>query len=144
MESFFEKVTGQKLENSGVHVISVGGTSFKRYLDIAKLLKIKCAVIRDNDKEYKINCIDNYQSYVNEDIRIFCCSNNEINTFEKAIYQTNMMICEELFNTKRRSLSVEEYMLKNKADVAFELLDKKASDLVAPEYINSAIKWIIK
>lgn len=26
---------------------------------------------------------------------------------------------------EERSLSVQEYMLKNKADVAFELLDKK-------------------
>ena len=39
-------------------------------------------------------------------------------------------------------LSVEEYMLKNKADAAFELLDKKEAVLVAPAYIQKAIAWI--
>jgi hypothetical protein len=33
-------------------------------------------------------------------------------------------------------------MLKNKADVAFELLDKKATEINVPEYIKEAIKWI--
>jgi hypothetical protein len=33
-------------------------------------------------------------------------------------------------------------MLANKADAAFELLQKKQGDLVAPAYIQEAIKWI--
>jgi len=33
-------------------------------------------------------------------------------------------------------------MLKEKADVAFELLDKKAEELNTPEYIKEAILWI--
>jgi hypothetical protein len=33
-------------------------------------------------------------------------------------------------------------MLKNKADVAFELLDKKGEELDVPEYIENAIEWI--
>lgn len=39
-------------------------------------------------------------------------------------------------------MSVQDYMLGNKADVAFELLDKKEAELVVPAYINEAIKWI--
>ena len=33
-------------------------------------------------------------------------------------------------------------MLGNKADAAFELLDKKEAALVAPQYIEEAIAWI--
>jgi hypothetical protein len=47
-----------------------------------------------------------------------------------------------LFAGGRKTLSVQEYMLKNKAEVAFQLLDKKASDLTVPQYIKEAIEWI--
>jgi putative ATP-dependent endonuclease of OLD family len=33
-------------------------------------------------------------------------------------------------------------MLKNKADVAFELLDKKAGEIEVPDYVKNAIEWI--
>lgn len=59
IDALYKKVSGNSsLEQDSVHVISIGGTSFKRYLDIAKLLNIKTAVIRDNDKDYQKNCID--------------------------------------------------------------------------------------
>ena len=142
MESFYYNVTGEKIENSNIHIISVGGTSFKRYLEIAKLLEIKTAVIRDNDRDYKANCVDNYADYTNETIQVFADLDNERYTFEVVIYQDNKVICDELWEAKRRTLSVQEYMLKNKADVAFELLDKKSAEISTPDYIKKAIEWI--
>lgn len=35
-------------------------------------------------------------------------------------------------------------MLKNKAEAAYELLDKKADELTVPEYIKDALQWIKK
>jgi len=32
--------------------------------------------------------------------------------------------------------------LKNKANVAFELLDKKSTEISTPDYIKAAIEWI--
>lgn len=142
LESLYGKITKEKLEDSDIHVISVGGTSFKRYLDIAKLLGIKTAVIRDNDKNFQLNCIDRYLDYKVDKVEIFYDSDNEISTFEISFYKDNKEICDELFLTGRKTLTVEEYMLQNKADVAFELLDKKANDLVVPDYIKRAIEWI--
>ena len=142
MESFYYNETGEKIENSNIHIISVGGTSFKRYLEIAKLLKIKTAVIRDNDTDYNANCVDNYADFTNETIQVFADLDNERYTFEVAIYQDNKDICDELWAGKRKTLSVQEYMLKNKADVAFELLDKKSAEISTPDYIKKAIKWI--
>jgi predicted ATP-dependent endonuclease of OLD family len=142
LESFFQKETGQNLEDSDIHIISVGGTSFKRYLDIAKLLEIQTAVIRDNDGNFQLNCIDRYEDYVADNIEIFYPADNAVSTFEISIYQSNSAICEELFSAGRKTLTVQEFMLKNKADVAFELLDKKAGVIEVPEYIKNAIEWI--
>lgn len=58
------------------------------------------------------------------------------------MYKDNQAACEELFAARRKTLSVEEYMLKNKTDAAFQLLEKKGSALVAPGYIQQAVTWI--
>lgn len=142
MEAFFNNETKEKPEDSNVHIISVGGTSFKRYMEISKLLGIKTAVIRDNDKDYATKCVDNYADFTNDDIKVFADKNNDKYTFEIAVYQKNKNICDQLWEKGRKTLTVQEYMLKNKADAAFELLDKKLSDLKTPKYIKKAIRWI--
>lgn len=143
IESMYTNAYEEKLEMKGISVISVGGTSFKRYLDLAKFLKIKVAVIRDNDGDYQNNCVDNYKEYSDLEIEIFSDEDeNTRTTFELCIYKDNQAICEELFSKGRRTLSVQEYMLKNKADASFELLNKKADELVSPGYIKRAFTWI--
>lgn len=142
MESFYKNITSKNLEDSDIHVISVGGTSFKRYLDVAKLLGVKTAVIRDNDGDYQVKCIDRYTDYTEDNIQIFSNQDNAISTFEISLYQSNKNVCDALFLEGRRTLSVQDYMLSNKADVAFELLDKKADELAVPDYIKKAIEWI--
>jgi putative ATP-dependent endonuclease of the OLD family len=144
MDVFFQKIAHEKLEDSEVQVISVGGTSFKRYLDLAKLLHIKTAVIRDNDGNYQVNCVDNYLDYSLDSIQVFSDRNPNRYTFEIALYQDNLEICEDLFGNGRRKLSVQEYMLQNKAEAAFELLDKKYSEVNPPDYVKEAIEWIRK
>lgn len=139
---FFEKIAGNKPEYFDVHIISVGGINFKRYLEISKLLNIKTAVITDNDADYQSKCIDYYADFSDDNIIIFFEKNNEKRTFEIILYEDNKTICDELFGEGRRTLTVQEYMLKNKADVAFELLDKKMERIIVPNYIKKAIEWI--
>ncbi|WP_345318716.1 ATP-dependent endonuclease [Candidatus Villigracilis proximus] len=142
METFFQKITAQKLEDSKVHIISVGGTSFKRYLDLAKLLHIRTAVIRDNDGDYQTNCVDNYSKYTNDWVQVFFDKDNDRSTFEIAVYRDNTEVCEVMFAAGRKTLGVQDFMLQNKADVAFELLEKKGAEVNPPEYIKGAIEWI--
>lgn len=143
MESFFKTTKSTELETSDVHIISVDGTSFKRYLEIAKALEIKTAVIRDNDGDYNANCIDNYSDYSSTShIKVFSETDNSISTFEISLYKTNKTICDGLFSAGRKTLTVLEFMLKNKAEVAFQLLDKKSDTLIVPQYIKDAIEWI--
>lgn len=143
LDAFYKKYgVDSSLEQDGVHVISVGGTSFKRYLDLAMLLGIKTVVLRDNDKDYAVNCVDNYSDYTENNIKVFSDSDNARYTFEVCLYQDNKVVCDELFLHGRKTITVQDYMLGNKADVAFELLDKKEALLIAPNYIQEAIKWI--
>lgn len=142
MPEFYKNVRQRDLDSDSVHVISVGGISFPRYLDIAKLLSIRTAVITDNDGDPE-GCQERYIDYdSNESISIHYDSNEERRTFEICVYRDNKDACDQLFASGRRTLTVEEYMLKNKASAAFQLALKKPDDLAVPSYIRDAIQWI--
>lgn len=50
IEKMYKKYSGGNSPQADeVHIISIGGTSFKRYLELAKLLGKRVAAIRDND-----------------------------------------------------------------------------------------------
>lgn len=143
IEALYEKHSGgSTLAEDGVHVISVGGTSFKRYLELAKLLGTRVAVVRDNDGHWRKNCVDNYAEFSMENARVFADPDDDRNTFEVCVYRDNQALCDRLFGASRRSLSVQDYMIANKADAAFELLEKGLNELTAPKYIREAIAWI--
>lgn len=143
LEQFFENVAGYKVEDSEVHVISVGGTSFPRFLKVAKILGIKTAVICDNDSNYQANCIERFSDFdSNHNIEIFYLDDNSISTFELSVFRENEDVCNELFLQGRRTLTVAEYMLSNKSEAAFQLLYRKSNELNTPNYIKRAIEWI--
>ncbi|WP_394168742.1 ATP-dependent endonuclease [Saccharospirillum alexandrii] len=142
MEGMYKNIFGDEPENSNIHIISVGGTSFKRYLDLAILLEKKTAVIRDNDGNYQENCIANYKSYVNNHIQVFYDKNNDRNTLEVCLFRDNEDLCERLFSPGRRALTALEYMLSNKSDSALKILKEGLSDIEIPEYISQALAWI--
>ena len=110
MDTLYKKQSGNStLEKDGVHVISVGGTRFKRYLDLARLLGIKTAVVRDNDRDYDRNCLNAYADYVNEHICVFSDEDPANWTFEICLYKNNKAACDELFQSGRATLSVQDY-----------------------------------
>lgn len=139
----FTLATKETLQSCDIHVLSVDGTSFARYMDLARLLNIKTAVITDNDGSKHDNCIERYSTYADVDIiKVFADDDDLRKTFEICIYHDNKNTCDELFGEKRRKLNVQEYMLKNKTEAAFMLLDKKAANLIVPTYISDAFAWI--
>jgi putative ATP-dependent endonuclease of OLD family len=142
MEQLFFSVTGQTPSELDVHILSVGGLSFKRYLAIADLLNIKVAVIRDNDGDYQQNCVERYAEYAEPNICVFGDHDYTRSTFEICVYQDNQQLCDSLFSEGRRSLTVQDYMLANKTETAYQLLaDDK--DLSVPHYIIEAVQWLI-
>jgi hypothetical protein len=139
--SLYTNTTGSTLEKDKVHVISVGGTSFKRYMELAQTLGIRTAVIRDNDKEYQANCVDNYSEHITGKIRVFADSDNHRYTFEVCMYDDNKAICDGLFSGGNIKKTPIEFMLDNKAESALRLAEKHSKHLHVPTYIAEAIAW---
>lgn len=136
-EKFYEIVTNHKPETDGVNIIDVRGLSFKRYLELSKLIGEKTAVVTDNDHDYKRHCVDKYSDYAQtNNIKIFFSQDNKQNTFEVVLYNNNRNLCNELFGN-----AALEYMLKNKTESAYQLLLSE-KEIIVPEYIRRAIEWI--
>ena len=136
-EKFYETVAGHKPEKDGVHIIDVRGLSFKRYLDIARLLKNKVAVVTDNDGNKQQHCVNKYKDYQDDtNIRIFYENDETKRTFEIVLYDANPSLCNDLFGE-----TAQEYMLKNKTEAAYSLLTQDG-DVTVPGYIQEAIEWI--
>ena len=137
MDLFYKTITGKEPEEDDVHIINVRGLSFKRYLEIAHQTKCKVAVITDNDGDSNKNCIQKYSDYnYDSNIDIFFEENNDIYTFEVALYRDNASLINRLFNIKN-----PEYLLNNKTEVAFSLMEQEET-IIVPDYISRAIRWI--
>lgn len=137
MEKFYKVCTGVTPEEDEVQVIDVRGLSFKRYLEISKLIGSRVAVITDNDGDYQKNCIDKYKDFADEiNIAVFFDYDNTKRTFEIVLEACNTAVCAELFGKDAVTL-----MLKNKTEAAFQLLSGNTA-LTVPDYIKRAIEWI--
>ena len=139
LEKFYKKTVDCVPEDDGVQITAIRGLSFKRYMELGNLLGNKIAVITDNDGDYE-KCINRYSGYVNSLIQVFSHNNNDENTFEKVLYAENKLLLDKLLKDKD---DVVHYMLSNKTEVAYVLLDGDI-DLVVPQYIKDAIEWIRK
>jgi predicted ATP-dependent endonuclease of OLD family len=143
LEKFYEKVLSSKPFCDGVSILSVNGLSFLRYLDIAKKLGIKTAIITDNDKDYQKNITNKYKDYLDDYIEVFSDRSAENYTFEVALYNDNKDLIENSDLTSSASKIL--YMLNNKSESSFRLLkmiDNGDIDLTVPLYIEDAFKWI--
>ncbi len=145
MDAFCKRVHGHSLAELGIDVIAVDGKCFKRYLEIAKQIGVKVAVVTDNDRNYDENITASYNGYMNNEyanIKVYADDNNERYTFEVAVYNDNKVGCDELFGADRRTLSILNYMLANKAEAAYKLLTKKGETIVVPQYIKEVLEWV--
>lgn len=145
MDALYKRTQNKPLQESGIGVIAVDGKCFKRYLEIAIKLNNRVAVITDNDHNYVENITNSYAEYNANDIdciKIFSDTDNERFTFEICIYQDNKDICDSEFSSPRRRLAIKDYMLSNKAEAAYILSKNRADEIVVPQYIQDAIRWI--
>lgn len=137
-ERFYKTIRGCKPEDDNVHIINVHNLSFKRYLKVARCLGSKVAVVTDNDKNKQKNCIEKYEDFEKDSNIKICYDEDDDNkcTFEIVLYDDNKKLCDKLF--KKNAL---KYMLGNKTEAAYKLLDQ-SEEICVPEYIKKAIEWI--
>ncbi len=126
----------------GIDVISVRGVSFKRFLDIAKILQNQIIVITDNDGDYEHNILEKYKDYIDLSNITICYDNdNECKTLESQILKCNdVELIKHILN--REDTSKEElldYMLKNKSDCALKIFNY-LENITIPNYIQNAFQ----
>ena len=125
----------------GVDIITVRGLSFKRFLEIAKILEKEVKVVTDNDGS--VEALERkYEDYMDtEFIKIFFDRDEEYPTLEPQFLKFNNL--DNLNTVLDRSESTKEdlldYMKKNKTECALKIFESEL-DINMPEYIKNAIK----
>ncbi|MBK4849550.1 ATP-dependent endonuclease [Enterococcus faecium] len=155
--NFYHTVCGKGIDESGVHIISMSGITYKNYVEIAKKIQKPLLVITDNDGDAeRITTIDALNNCLNENgcnILIKCDEKIENSTFERVLFNENIKILADYKKNSNVSTIYKEedveskalaYMLKNKADSAIEITTNSEyiDNLKVPMYISEGLKWL--
>lgn len=142
VQKAYQKQNDNKLPiEAGIDVISVRGLSFKRFLQIAQIVKNEVVVVTDNDGNFEEKVQNKYQEFVEvENITICSDNNNDYPTLEPQIANVNSLAA---LNTilERTDESIDElldFMKKNKTECALKFFETNEPFNI-PEYISNAI-----
>lgn len=133
----------------GVDVISVRGISFKRFLDIARRLEKRVAVVTDNDGNYEAKIRKKYQDYEGIDcIKVYASDNEDLKTLEPQFVEANkdnLTEIRELVGISEADhpaqINVSDYMGDNKTEWALAVFNSNKT-FNYPAYITEAIEWV--
>ena len=133
----------------GIDVISVG-LSFKRFLDIARLINQPVVIITDNDHKYEDHVVKKYSEYQEEqdcgEIKIFFDTRNHLNTLEPQFVDANQQnldgLCEILGVDKNKTDKdrLVDHMKSDKPGWALKIFESE-KEIRFPEYIAKAVEW---
>ena len=133
MDYFFKIVANNGSDHYKVWIVALNSLSFKRYMELGKLLGTNIAIVRDNDGLLK----QWYLEYVTEKIKVFTDSDLNRRTFEICLFNDNATAMKSLFGD-----NAQDYMLANKTEAAFKILSDEIG-ITVPAYIRKAIEWLI-
>ena len=151
--AYMDTYDGKLPIQDGIDVMTVGGVTFKRYLEIAQVLKKETAVVTDNDGN--IDAVkEKYKDY-NEIPYIKICVDETVdtgdlilsdktfnyNTLEPKILKENgRKLLNDVFGTAYQSDDeMHKYMHAHKTDCAMAIFESPIK-ISYPEYIMKAVK----
>ncbi|MCK4794904.1 MAG: AAA family ATPase [Desulfobacteraceae bacterium] len=127
----------------GVDVISVRGLSFKRFLEIGKLLNLDIRVVTDNDGDVEAlkEKYHDYMSGKEENIKICFSDDEKCKTLEPQLLKANSIerLNAVLYTNYTSDDDLLSHMGKHKTDTALKVFDFD-ENLEFPDYICDAIK----
>lgn len=126
----------------GIDVINVRGLAFSRFLDIAKLLKKRTAVVRDNDGKDADRLNKRYEDYIGEDyLTVHFSADTSLKTLEPQLRSSNgREQLNKIFGTSfATDDGLDDYMADNKTACALALFSTD-KQLTMPDYIKDAVK----
>lgn len=148
-KAYMKEYEGRLPIEDGIDVISVKLT-FKRFLEIAKKIDQRVAVVTDNDHDFDNQITKKYQDYRDvAGIRIFADSRNELNTLEPQFVDANKSDLKKLCGVIEHPYTdenppivedIEKYMIGRKTTWALKVFESK-QDIDYPKYILDAVRW---
>lgn len=145
LDSFYSHLYQAKLYTDDLTLIACGGKTFKRYIELAKILNKKTVIITDNDKDYNKNITENYAELLDDNVAVFSDNDDLLHTFEVVLHEKNTEYLKEKMENGHMRNGVLSFMLENKAEAAFRLLrilENEYGDFIIPNYIKDAFEWI--
>lgn len=116
----------------GVDVITVNSLAFKRYCDIALLMKKTISVLTDNDGCIASNITEKYKGYIEKGELLFHYESDEqLSTVEKSVIDANLVNGEP-------SATFKEVISKN------DSMKNKNKDEVLAFMLNNKTEWAIR
>jgi len=121
----------------GIDIITVNALAFKRYCDIALLMKKPLSVFTDNDGCIASNIMEKYKEYMDKDgLCFFYEDNEELRTIELSVLNTNLNNDEPTTSFKnaiskngsmmnKSKDEILSFMLNNKPEWAFRVFDSE-------------------
>ena len=157
------KKAGYNLVKSGIEVVNIGGVAFEHFAklfnndDQTKNLAAKCAIITDDDKQENGNISDRAQKakeYEKQNLKVFLADI----TFEKEIFNQNELLVKTVYGQMHSQTQINDVndlldklkSNKDKSELAHKLSvrlsesRKDFNNFTVPEYIQNAIRWVIK
>lgn len=118
---------GHYPSDEGVDIITVGSLAFKRFCDIAILMKKRVAIVTDNDGSIQKNIYEKYEGYYDHECLSFYYEENEdYNTIEPSVLAVN---CDNGVPNEdfKRAISINGSMMNRDYDGILGFMSKKAN-----------------
>ncbi|WP_160321581.1 ATP-dependent nuclease [Lactococcus lactis] len=146
--------TSGGLDDHKIEIISCGGITYERYLDVAKDLNKPILVLTDNDRKQdridKVKVTNEKYEASRKTIRIELEKDVNNFTFEVSLFNKNREILKNLaranastiYNDKEYDRNLA-FMLNNKTKAAMRIEKEiKTNDLICPDYISRGFEWL--
>lgn len=152
MDPMIEQVLKNSADQLGIHVISMGGDRYKRYVDLAVYLDHKILIITDNDGE--AGRIEDADQQTDDNVKVVMPKNPKHFTFESVLYNENQSFIDEddYFKSSKKDdwkshkdlAKKLVYMLDHKVDAALMYFEKFTDEpgLNVPNYIKEGLIWL--
>jgi predicted ATP-dependent endonuclease of OLD family len=141
----YKKIYGREPRTDGIDVIAMNGISFKRALELCKLVDKRVAVITDNDHRTVEQLKRHYTGYLSDRVALFTGDDPEINTLEPQMTTcNNLSLFNEVLQPQQSFASLEEaakYMQKHKTEGMLKIVED-CYRFSFPSYLNEAARFI--
>lgn len=143
---------GRLPSDDGIDVIAVDSLAFKRYCDIALLIKKPVVIVTDNDKDIDKNIKAKYKDYQQSLFTYYYEDKDpeQLHTIEPSVLEVNLGDDGEPSDRFKKAISIRDSMLKknkqeildfmtaHKSEWAYRVFESEEK-INYPEYITNAI-----